>query len=98
MDRESVNRHRFDRLLEQRLDWVDSADQEAYIESLPDVSEKMTRGLDDPEEAEGVEEGAATDSFASVNPPASSEISESTPASGGFNPPGGFSSGGTELS
>ena len=50
MDRESVDRLRFDRRLEQRRGWVEPEAKEAHLESLPDVIDKMTRGLDEPEE------------------------------------------------
>ena len=42
MDKESVERLRFDRRLQRRPGWVEKTDQEAFLASLPDVSEKMT--------------------------------------------------------
>jgi hypothetical protein len=42
MDKESVARLRFDRRLQQRHNWIEKTDQEAFLASLPDVSEKMT--------------------------------------------------------
>ncbi len=42
MDKASVERLRFDRRLRHRSGWVVPADREAYVDSLPDVSEKMT--------------------------------------------------------
>jgi hypothetical protein len=59
MDRESVNRLRFDRRLEQRRGWVEDADKAAYIENLPDVTDKMTRGADEPEEADSTDAQSA---------------------------------------
>ena len=61
MDRESVERLRFDRRLASRRDWVDSSDRDAYLESLPDVAEKMTTAaeLEAEEEAASGEEPAA---------------------------------------
>ncbi len=52
MDRESVERLRFDRRLQQRRDWVAEADYTAHAQALPDVSEKMTTSAElDAEEA-----------------------------------------------
>lgn len=42
MDRQSVERLRFDRRLKTRNGWLDPATEEEYLASLPDVSEKMT--------------------------------------------------------
>ena len=42
MDKESVARLRFDRRLQLRHNWIEKTDQEAFLASLPDVSEKMT--------------------------------------------------------
>jgi hypothetical protein len=91
MDRESVDRLRFDRRFEQRRDWVEEGAKEAHIESLPDVTEKMTRGLDEPEEAPAAAE------------PASPEVapmmtSYSTPDPVSDRPPGAFGGGGSEPS
>ncbi len=47
MDRASIERLRFDRRLQRRRGWVEPAEYEAHAESLPDVSAKMTRGLDE---------------------------------------------------
>ena len=76
MDRESVERLRFDRRLQRRRDWVDPKDYDAYIESLPDTSEKMTRGLD--EESDAATPPAAAAGFA---PPTSTG---EVPAAGSF--------------
>jgi hypothetical protein len=56
MDRESIERLRFDRRLQRRRDWVGQDEYEAFMEGLPDVSSKMTRGDDEPDEA-----GSASD-------------------------------------
>lgn len=50
MDRDSVERLRHDRRLVRRREWVSDEDRTAFLESLPDVSDKMTRGIDEPEE------------------------------------------------
>ena len=42
MDKESVERLRFDRRLKRRSDWIEETDYQAYLDALPDVSEKMT--------------------------------------------------------
>jgi hypothetical protein len=42
MDRQSVERLRFDRRLKARDGWVDATRESEYLEALPDVSEKMT--------------------------------------------------------
>ena len=47
MDRESVERLRFDRRLERRRGWVEPAEKDAHLDSLPDVSGKMTRGFEE---------------------------------------------------
>lgn len=52
MDRESVERLRYDRRLQRRRDWVDDAQRQAQLDSLPDVSHKMTRGLEDRQKTE----------------------------------------------
>jgi hypothetical protein len=65
MDKNSVERLRFDRRLQQRPDWIDKASEEAYFAELPDVSEKMTTCA---EEEEAVE--AATAAPPVAPPPA----------------------------
>ena len=47
MDKESVERLRFDRRLQRRTGWLETTDMEAHLDALPDVSEKMTTGADD---------------------------------------------------
>lgn len=42
MDRDSVQRLRFDRRLQRRAGWVEDSDRETHLASLPDVSAKMT--------------------------------------------------------
>jgi hypothetical protein len=55
MDRESVDRLRFDRRFANRRDWVEASDRDAFVESLPDVSGKMTTAA----ELEAEKEAAA---------------------------------------
>lgn len=50
MDRESVDRLRFDIRLKRRPGWVSAEDQTSHRESLPDLSDKMMRGFDEEEE------------------------------------------------
>ena len=90
MDRESVDRLRFDRRLQRRRDWVSDEDLNAHIDSLPDVSDKMTTA------AELEAEEAAS---------AGAETVEETPEAPttGFGAPttlggGGFTGGSTPLS
>ena len=83
MDKESVERLRFDRRLKRRSGWLSAADEEEYLSSLPDVSDKMTTCA---EEEESVEErSAATES----NP-----VEASTPVAtaGDFSAPSPFGS------
>jgi len=105
MDRESVDRLRFDRRLERRRGWVENADKQAYLEALPDVSEKMTRGLDEPEDSN--EPGAAHETPAAdfgqhtdmpSTPTPTPTVPSSTSSTGDSDPSGTFSGGGTELS
>jgi hypothetical protein len=88
MDRESVERLKFDRRLQRRRGWVDEEELESHVESLPDVSAKMTTVA----ELEAEEEASAQTA------PATPE-----PAPGGFSsgPAGsglGGDPGGTPLS
>ena len=54
MDRESVERLRFDRRLQGRRDWVDQDAAQANFDALPDVSDNMTTAA----ELEAEEEAA----------------------------------------
>lgn len=92
MDKESVERLRFDRRLQRRPDWIEKADQEAYLASLPDVSEKMTTCA---EEEKAAEEAAAA---VAVEGPAAATTSAPTPAAtaGDFSEPSPFGDFGSE--
>jgi hypothetical protein len=81
MDRESVERLRFDRRLLRRREWVAEGEYEAYTEALPDVSDKMTRIGD-----EGESQDAGDAVAQNVSAP-----SEATAEPG----PGGYSTGGS---
>lgn len=97
MDRDSVDRLRFDRRLQQRRDWVEDGTREAHLESLPDVTEKMTRGLDEPEDSR---DDPAAGGLASATPiESSASVGSSVPetTSDSFVG-GGIRGGGTELS
>lgn len=89
MDRESVDRLRFDRRLERRRGWVEEKDQEANLESLPDVADKMTRGLDDPDDSADAPDATPATGLGAAAPVGSppvasaSSMPESTPFSGG---------------
>ena len=96
MDRESVERLRFDRRLQRRRGWVDQSDYEAHLESLADTSDKMIRGIDESDESREADEtaGAAPEWAAK---PALEEAS-ATPPAGDFSRSGSFSGGGSGLS
>lgn len=42
MDRESLDRLRFDRRLQNRRGWLAPGELERHVDSLPDVSDKLT--------------------------------------------------------
>ena len=85
MDRKSVERLRFDRRLKRRSGWLSAADEEAYLASLPDVSDKMTTIAE--EEEKTAEEKAASPTQADEGrPPAA-------PTAGDFSTPSPFGSG-----
>lgn len=91
MDRESVERLRFDRRLHSRRGWVEGSDLSQHIESLEDVANKMTTTA----ELEA-EEAAATQSADTQEAPAFAG-QPPTPQSGGLasqEPAGAGSSGG----
>ena len=82
MDRESVERLRFDRRLQQRRGWVEESQLESHIESLEDVSEKMTTAA----ELEAEEAAEAPSSPDAEAPPSESAPTASFSAP---RPPGG---------
>jgi hypothetical protein len=101
MDRESVERLRFDRRLERRRGWVEDADRDAHLESLPDVSEKMIRGFDDPEEEAQAAEpvlGAFPRRESTAEPGSFAPGGASSGAPIGGMPFGGRTGGGSEFS
>lgn len=83
MNKESVERLRFDRRLRHRPDWIQDTDQETYLASLPDVSEKMTTCAD--EEEKVAEAPAVADTPPTETPPVPTAGDFSTPSTfGGF--------------
>ena len=82
MNKESVERLRFDRRLRHRPDWIQDSDQEDYLASLPDVSEKMTTCAE--QEEPTAEEPAAAAAPALGSAPAP------TPTAGDFSTPSSF--------
>jgi len=64
MDRDSVERLRFDRRLQRRAGWVEPSERQAHLETLPDVSDKMTTCADEENPAE-----AKPAAHGSENPP-----------------------------
>lgn len=90
MDRESVERLRFDRRLQHRREWIETGELDTHLEGLPDVSDKMTT----PAELEAEEEAAQAQA------PAPEAPAEPAPPIGGgdtFGGGGGFSGGGTTF-
>ena len=83
MNKESVERLRFDRRLRHRPDWIQDSALEDYLAALPDVSEKMTTSA----EEEAVEEEVAADPDAPVTP---------VPTAGDFSTPSSFGGFGNE--
>lgn len=71
MDRESVERLRFDRRLQRRPDWVKDTEARSNIDALPDVSDKMTTAAElEAEEARVAEAAEAAEAAAQAVPPA----------------------------
>jgi len=73
MDKQSVERLRFDRRLKTRSGWVDADQEAAYIAALPDVSDKMTTCA----EEENAAEAAAAEPPLTAREP---ELHPQTPA------------------
>lgn len=70
MDRESVERLRFDRRLHSRRGWVEESDIASHLESLQDVSDKMTTAAElEAEEAAASEAAEAETAPAPPAPP-----------------------------
>jgi len=111
MDRDSVDRLRFDRRLEQRSGWVEDRAREENLKSLPDVTDKMTVGLDEEDETPTPIEGEAPSTdvgstqvgFSAPTPPATPTPQSPAPSyprtsnEGSFGG-GGGGGGGSELS
>ena len=69
MDRESLDRLRFDRRLQNRRGWLAPGELEAYLDRLPDVAEKLTTLTeDDGAGAEGDASGGADSSSSGAAP------------------------------
>ena len=66
MDRESVDRLRFDQRLQRRRDWLEAGEREGYLEALPDVSEKMTTIAEAEAEADSAPESAGAEPAAAA--------------------------------
>jgi hypothetical protein len=80
MDKESVERLRYDRRLQRRTGWLDSTDSESYLASLPDVSEKMTTGADEENVAEAAPSAPTTPSTPSTPSTPAIPATSTTPA------------------
>lgn len=95
MDRESVERLRFDRRLSSRRDWVEQTDVDAHLEALPDVSDKMTTAAEleaEEEAARANAESAKAEAPAATPEPAASTFGGPTTVGGG-----GFGGDGTSF-
>jgi hypothetical protein len=90
MNKESVERLRFDRRLRHRPDWIQDSDQEEYLASLPDVSEKMTTCAE--------QEEVATEEPAAAAAPAPGSDPAPAPTAGDFSTPSSFGGFGGESS
>lgn len=97
MDRESVERLRFDRRLSRRRGWVDEAEAAQALDALPDVSEKMTTAAElEAEEAAAAEEASAEEAPAETPAPVAGDFGAPTNlGGGGFS---GSSGGGSPFS
>ena len=91
MDRESVERLRFDRRLSSRRDWVEQTDVDAHLEALPDVTDKMTTAAElEAEEAASAESAAPAPAAASSPAPTPEPAAPTT----GFGAPTTLGGGG----
>ena len=105
MDRESVERLRFDRRLQRRSGWVEASELQTNQDALPDVSEKMTTAAE--LEAEELKAAEAAEAAAQAAPPVFETPSEPpapAPVAGDFSSSPSYSSntpssfgGGTSL-
>jgi hypothetical protein len=92
MDKESVERLRFDSRLSTRSGWVDATMRESYLEALPDVSDKMTTCGDEDDALEAATEAASAASpppTPDLQPEAAAPLADdfSTPFSADASPP-----------
>lgn len=67
MDRESLDRLRFDRRLQNRRGWLAPGELDRHVQSLPDVADKLTTLA---AQEEGAAAGAANDSADQAGGPA----------------------------
>ena len=59
MDRESLDRLRFDRRLQNRRGWLAPGELDRHVQALPDVTEKLTTLAAQEEGGAAVERGSA---------------------------------------
>ncbi len=95
MDRESVERLRFDRRLQRRRDWIGTGEFESHLEGLPDVASKMTTAAElEAEEAAAAEAGGGGPSEPAASDPLASQglgTQQASSVAGGFSPAGSSS-------
>ncbi len=92
MNRESLERLRFDWRLRTRDGWVDATKQEAFLAALPDVTEKMTTCAAEEDAAEAAAEEASAQRQPELEPQAPA------PVAGDFSTQGTFTSSPTPAS
>ncbi|MFP6656207.1 MAG: hypothetical protein VCB25_11315 [Myxococcota bacterium] len=84
MDRESLERLRFDRRLKMRDGWVAASQEEEYLASLPDLTDQMTTcaAEEDAAEAERVELASSPELKPETSAPIAGDFSTSSSSSG----------------
>lgn len=86
MDKQSLERLRFDRRLKTRDGWLDAAKEEEFLAALPDVTEKMTTCAAEEDAAEAAAEEASAHRQPELEPQAPA------PVAGDFSTQGSYTS------
>ena len=86
MDRQSLERLRFDRRLRAREGWLDATKEEEFLAALPDVTEKMTTCAAEEDAAEAAAEEASPQRQPELEPQAPA------PVAGDFSTQGSYTS------
>ncbi|MEZ4352057.1 MAG: hypothetical protein R3F16_00135 [Myxococcota bacterium] len=93
MDRESIERLRFDRRLQRRRGWLEEGQLEAHLESLPDSSGKMTTIAEAEDRAEDAPAGSSSGGLGASSHSIGGGGFASDPIGGGSYGSGGSGSG-----